>query len=82
LLHIGAVDQSAGNSVTRQEILDHITTRTEQRLRRHNMIAGLELAEQSGRHRSHAGRGRARGFGALKRRHALLEHRNRRVGEA
>ena len=46
------------------------------------MIAGLELADQRQRHRRHAGRGRARGFGAFERRHARLEHRDGRIGEA
>ena len=46
------------------------------------MIAGLELADQRQRHRRHSGRGRARGLGALECRHALLEHRHGRIGEA
>ena len=82
LLQIGAVDQRAGNAVARQEILDHVAARSEQCLRRDDMIAGLELAEQRDRHRRHAGRGRARGLRAFERGHALLEHRNRRIGEA
>src|SRR5262249_32622700 len=34
------------------------------------------------RHRGHAGRGRAAGFGAFELDHAPLEHRNRRIGVA
>ena len=82
LRQIGAVDQRRGDAVARQEILDHVAARAEQRLRGDHVIAGLELAEQRDRHRRHAGRGRARGFGALERRHARLEHRDRRIGEA
>ena len=65
LLQISAVDQRARNAVARQEILDHVAARSEQRFRRDDMIAGLELAEQRDRYRRHAGRGRARGFRAL-----------------
>ena len=46
------------------------------------MIAGLELAGQRQRYRGHPGRGRARGFRAFERRHARLEHCDRRIGEA
>src|ERR1044072_3697135 len=46
------------------------------------MIARLHLPEQRDGPRRHAGRGRARVLCALERRHARLEHRDRRVGEA
>jgi O-succinylhomoserine sulfhydrylase len=47
-----------------------------------DMIAGADLSHQSGSDRRHSGRGRARGFGAFERAHALLEHRHGRIGEA
>ena len=72
LVEIGAVDQRRGNAEARQIILDDVAAGAEQRLRRDHMVAGLELADQRQRHRRHAGRGRARGLGALERRHALL----------
>ena len=46
------------------------------------MIAGLDLTGQRQRHRGHAGCGRPRGLGAFERRHARLEHGDRRIGEA
>ena len=46
------------------------------------MVAGLDLAHQRERDRRHAGRGGARGLGAFERGHALLEHRDGRIGEA
>ena len=82
LREVRAVDQRRGDAIARQEILHHVAARAEQLLRRDHMIARLHLAEQRNRHRRHAGRGRARRFGALERRHARLEHRDRRIGEA
>ena len=61
----------------RQAVLDDVAAGAEQRLRRDDVVAGLELAHQRGGDRRHAGRGRARGLGAFERRHALLEHRRR-----
>ena len=46
------------------------------------MVARLDLADQRGGDRGHAARGGARGLRAFEQRHALLEHRDRRVGEA
>ena len=46
------------------------------------MIAGLERREDRRGDRGHAGRGRARGFGAFELDHAALEHRDRRIREA
>ena len=82
LVEIGAVDQRRGNAVARQIILHDVAARAEQRLRRDHVVAGLDLAGERQRHRRHAGRGRARRFGAFERRHARLEHRHRRIGEA
>ena len=82
LVEVGAVDQRRGNAEARQIILDDVAARAEQRLRGDHVIAGLELTDQRQRHRRHAGRGRARGFGAFERRHALFEHRDGRIGEA
>ena len=76
LVEVGAVDQRRGNAEARQIIFDDVAAGAEQRLCADDVIAAFELAGQRQRHRRHAGRGRARGFGALERRHALLEHRN------
>src|SRR5215467_9853822 len=46
------------------------------------MVAGLELPDQRQRYGSHPRRGRARGLGAFKRRHAPLEHVDSRIGKA
>ena len=81
LVEIGAVDQGRGNSKPRQIIFDDVAARAEQRLCADHVIAAPELAGERERHRRHAGRGRARGLGAFERRHALLEHRDGRVGE-
>src|SRR5690606_23964417 len=70
-----------GDAVTRQERLDDIAARAEQCLGGDDMVAGLELAEEGGGHRRHAGRRGARRAGALEEAHALLEHGNGRVGE-
>ncbi len=82
LREIGPVDQRRRNAVARQEVFHHIAARAEQRLRGDHVIARLELTEQRDGDRRHAGRGRARGLRAFERRHARLEHRNRRIGEA
>ena len=71
-----------GDAVARQVVLDDVAAGAEQRLGRDHVIAGLELAGERQRDRGHAGRGCARGFGALERRHARLEHRDGRIGEA
>ena len=46
------------------------------------MIARPHLAHQRIGHGRHAGRRRARGFGAFEQRHALFEHRDGRIAEA
>ena len=51
-------------------------------LRRHDVVAGFQRRQHRGGDRRHAGRGRAAGLGAFERDHALLEHRNRRIGVA
>ena len=79
---VRALDQRRGDAETRQQLFDDIKTRTEQRLRRDDVIARLELAHQRGGDRRHAARGRARRLGAFEQRHAALEHRHRRIGEA
>ncbi len=45
------------------------------------MIAGFDLADQRQRHRGHAGRGGACGFGALEGCHPPLEHVDGRIGK-
>jgi hypothetical protein len=82
LVEIGAVDEGRSDTETRQEILDHPAARAKQRLGGDYVIAGLELPDQRSRYRRHAGRSRTRCLGSLERRHAALEHRDRRVGKA
>ena len=81
LVEILAVDQRARHAETRQQLLDDVATRAEQRLRRHDLVAGLDLAEQGGGDGRHAGRGRPRGLGAFEQRHALFEHRHGGIGK-
>ena len=82
LVEVGAVDQRRRHAVARQVVLDDVAAGAEQRLGRDHVIAGLELAGERQRDRGHAGRCCARGLGALERRHARLEHRDRRIGKA
>ena len=77
-----ALDQRRGDAEARQQFLDDIEARAEQRPGRDDVIAGLELAHQRGGDRRHAARGGARRLGAFEQRHAALEHRHRRIGEA
>ncbi len=79
---IRAVDQGRCDAETRQQLLDHIETRTEQSPRGDDMVARLELAHERGGDGGHAARRRARRLGAFEQRHPLLEHRDRRIGEA
>ena len=66
----------------RQQRLDDVEARSEQRARRDDVVAGPELAEQRAVHRRHAGRGGEGVLGAFERRHPLLEHPHRRVAVA
>ena len=79
---IGAVDQGRGDAEARQQLLDHIETRAEQSPRGDDVVASLELAHERGGDGGHSARGRARRLGAFEQRHPLLEHRDRRIGEA
>ena len=45
-VEIGAVDDGRGHAEARQVVLDHVEARAEQRPRRHDMVAGLDLAHQ------------------------------------
>ena len=82
LAEVGAVDQRRGDAVARQQLLDDVAARAEQRLRRDDVVAGLEVAEEDGGDRRHAARRRPRGPGAFEKPHALLEHGDGRVGVA
>ena len=82
LVEIGAVDQRRGNAIAGEVLLDDIEAGAEQSLRRHDMIARLDLAHQRGGDRRHPGRGRARGLRAFERGHALFEHAHGGIGEA
>ena len=63
-------------------VLDDIAAGAEQRLRRHDMVAGPDLAHQRGGDGRHARRSGAAGLGALEGGHALLQHGDGRVREA
>ena len=79
---VAAVDQRAGDAEARTQLLRHVQARAEHGARRHNVIAGLEEAQQRGRHRRHP---RGRGAGRLRpfqQAHALLEHADGGIGEA
>ena len=81
-VEIRAVDEGRGDAEARQQLLDHIEARAEQRPRGDDVVARLELAHQGGGDRGHAARGGARRLGAFEQRHPPLEHRHGRVGEA
>ena len=81
-VEVEAVDDRRGHAVARQVVLHHVEAGAEDRLRRHDMVAGLDLAHHRERDRGHAGRDRARGFRALEFGDALLEHVHGRIGEA
>ena len=48
----------------------------------HHAVAGLQMREQRRVDRRHAGRGGAAGFRAFDQAQPLLQHRQRRIGEA
>ena len=81
-VEIRAVDEGRGDAEARQQVLDHIKARAEQRLGGDDVVARLELTHQGGGDRRHAARRGARRLGAFKQRHAALKHRDGRVGEA
>ena len=82
LIEIGAVDQGRGYTVAGQVLFHHVETRAEQRLRGNNVISGAHLPHQGGGDCRHPGRGRACSLCAFEGGHPLLEHRDRRIGEA
>ncbi len=78
---VAPIDKRGGDAEARQNVLDHRAAGAEHRLRRHDVIARFEATQQRGRHRRHAGRGRASILGAFEKRHARLKHTDRGVGE-
>ena len=82
LVEVGAVDERDLDAEARQQRLDDVEARAEQRARRDHVVAGPELAEHRAVHRRHAGRGGEGVLGAFQRRHPLLEHAHRRVAVA
>ena len=79
---IRAVDERARNAEARTKLLHDIPARAEERLRRDDMIAGTEVAQQRGGNGSHAGCRGACCFRAFEQADALFEHGGRRVREA
>ena len=80
--HIAAIHQGGGDAESREDFFHDMQAGPEHRLRRHDMIAGLERGQEYSRYRRHAGGGGA-GYGcAFQRRHARLEHRNGGIAEA
>ena len=82
LRKIGAVDELGGDAELRQQGRDDPVAGAEQRARCHHAVARLQMREQRRIHRGHAGRRGAAGFGALDQAEPLLQHRQRRIGEA
>jgi hypothetical protein len=54
----------------------------EQRARRDDAVAGLQVRQHGSVHRGHAGCRDATGFGAFQQRQTFLQHRHGRVAEA
>ena len=81
-VEIEAVDDRGGDAVARQVVLHDVEAGAEDRLRRHNVVAGLDLAHHRQRDRGHPGRGGACGLRAFELGDALFEHRHGRIGEA
>ena len=82
LIGVGAVDQRGLDAELRGKVLDDVQTGAEQRMRRHDPVARLQLAHQRREHRRHAaGRGEA-ALGALVGCKPVLEHGDGRVAEA
>src|SRR3546814_8951716 len=79
---IAPIDDGGFDPETRTEMIDEPAARTEGGLRRDDMVARRQLAEQRGRHRRHAGRLNAARLGAFHQRDPLLEHRDGRVLQA
>ena len=75
---IAAVDQRAADAVFRSKRLDDVAAGAEEGAGCHDMIAGLQLAENGRRDRSHAGCRGAGVFSTFQQAHALLEHVVRR----
>ena len=82
VLDVGAVDQRRLDAVFRRQRLDHPAAGAEQRARRHDVVAGLEAAQDRRRDGRHARRHGAGVLGAFQRAHALFEHVDGRVGVA
>ncbi len=81
-VQLGAVDEHGLDAPARQDLIDDEMARAEQGARGDHPVAGVELADQRGEHRRHAGgRGVAR-LGALEFGQPLLEHGDRRVAVA
>ena len=69
-----SIDQREFDAVFRRQRFHHPAAGAEQGAGRHDMIAGFQLAQDRGGHRSHAGCGGACVLGTFQHAHALFEH--------
>jgi hypothetical protein len=77
-----AVHQRRGDAEARQDRGDDLVARAEQRPRRHDVVAGIELAGERAPHRRHAAAHPVAGFRPFEQAQALLEHGDRRIAVA
>ncbi len=82
VLDVAAVDQRHGDAKARAQGLDDVTAGAEHGARGDDVVAGLQERQQARGDGGHAGGGGAGHLGAFQKAHALLEHGDRRVGEA
>src|SRR6516162_1350903 len=80
--NVAAVDERRGNAEARTKVLHDVAARAKQRACGHDVVAGLEKAEQRCGDRGHARRRGPRRASALQQTHALLEHGDGGVGVA
>ncbi len=81
-IDVAAVDQRRGDAEPRQQRADHVVAGAEERARGENVVAGLQVAKQRGADGGHAARDRKPRLRAFEQAHALLEHRDGRIGVA
>jgi hypothetical protein len=79
---VASVDEGRGDAEAGKQVLDHVAAGAEQLACGDDVVACPQLAHERGRDRRHPARRCARRLGALERRHAGLEHGDRRVREA
>ena len=81
-IQIGAVDELAFDAEARKKLGDHVVARAEQRARRNDPIAGVQLAREACEHRRHAARSGAAELRPFEQRKPILQHGDGGVGVA